>query len=58
MPKEKEVISEYFRKLAKRGHAVTKKKYGPDFYKKIGKKGGRPKAKKPLRKSKKGPALD
>lgn len=46
MPNEKKVISDYFRKLAKRGHAITKKKYGPDFYRKIGKKGGRPKAKK------------
>lgn len=40
-----EIISSHMRDLQKKSVKVVKEKHGPDFYKKIGKMGGRPKHK-------------
>lgn len=39
--KKDQIISEHFREMARKSHAVIKKKFGKDFYKVIGSKGGK-----------------
>jgi len=41
---KKQMMSEYFRGLAKKSHASVKSKFGSDFYKVIGSRGGKKKA--------------
>lgn len=36
-----QIISEHFRQMALKSHGVIKKKFGKDFYKRIGSKGGK-----------------